>query len=75
MQYCLVKNYVQYIVEYTIYIDRCLNVYNEIHLYIIKLYALFSRSEDQEKKIEKLEMQVEAQGHLLREIGNFYIIF
>ena len=49
------------------------NIYNEIHFITYKCISLFSRSEDQEKKIEKLEMQVEAQGLLLREIGNFLL--
>ena len=46
--------------------------YNQAHNLVemhSTLFILNFRSEEQENKIERLEMQVEAQGVLLKEIG------
>ena len=49
-----------------LHVVKLINNLEELHS---TLFILNFRSEEQEGKIERLEMQVEAQGVLLKEIG------
>ena len=53
-----------------LHVVKLINYLEDLHS---TLFILNFRSEEQDGKIERLEMQVEAQGVLLKEIGKGFL--